>query len=67
MQSKLIGLLENEDNSLSTGLYQMPSGEYRLWLKIGVGLLEVKQEQIKELKDHLTQMENIIEGESVDI
>lgn len=66
MQSKLIGILENDDNSLSTGLYQMPNGEFRLWLKIGVGLLEVKQKQIKELKDHLSQMENIIEGESIE-
>lgn len=62
MQAKFIGVLEGEDKTLSASLYQLPNDEYVLWLKVGIGIVEIKQSNLDEVLFYLTEMKNIIEN-----
>lgn len=66
MQAIFVGVLENEEGSNSASLYQMPDGEYRVWVKMGIGLLEIKADQIDELLFYLEEMKTIINSEIAD-
>lgn len=61
MQAQLVGILEGEDKNINVSLYKMPLGDYTLWLKVGVAIVEVKQKDLDEVIYYLTEMRNIIQ------
>lgn len=63
MQATFIGVLENEDGSNTVSLYRLPSDEYRIWIKMGVGLIEIKEDQMDELIHYLQEIKEIIKSE----
>lgn len=66
MQPQLVGILEGEDKNINASLYQMPRGEFTLWLKVGVAIVEIKEQDLDEVIYYLTKMRDIIQENEED-
>jgi len=64
MRPIYIGTLEDGDAPVS--LYQHANGEYAVWIKIGVAMLEIKEKLLPNVISSLTQIQNVIDQEKTD-
>jgi len=60
MQADFIGTIEGEDDDISLSLYQLGEDDYRIWLKVGVALVELKENQIDNILFYLKEMKDAI-------
>jgi hypothetical protein len=58
MQLELLEKLEGEDIDISCSLYLHPgSGKHIVWLKVGVALLQIPEEMLKDTIEVLRAMD----------